>query len=144
MAPAAIVVGLLGAAAAPALAGRLVFGGGALAIAALWALARRRRPTLIVGGEGYRVVEGGRERLRVGFAEVVRARAVPEQRAMYLDCGDPSRNLLVPTRHGFGFRFARQAELYVLLARRLEGRLEIVEALIPPDEKKQVEKKKTP
>ena len=145
VAPAAIVVGLLGAAAAPALVGRMVLGGGGLVIALLWALGRYRRPTLVVDALGYRVVEGRRERLRVEFVEIRRARAVPAECAMYLDCGDPGRNLLVPTRHGFGFRFARQSELYVLLAKRLGATLEIVDALIVPDGKPDHKKKrKTP
>ncbi len=131
--PLAVALGLLGAALAPTLTGHLVLGGGAAAVGALWALTRARRPALLVGAEGYRVVEGRREKLRVRWDELRRVRAVPAEQAMYLDCGEPGRNLLLPTRHGFGFRFQRQSELYVLLARRLEGRLEIVDALAAPD-----------
>jgi hypothetical protein len=131
--PLAIAVGLVGTATATGPTGRLVFGGGAAAIAALWALGRWRRPTLIVGPEGYRVVEAGRERLAVAFSEVKRARAVPAELAMYVDCGDPARNLLLPMRHGYGFRFARQDELYVLLAKRLGDRVEIVATLAAAD-----------
>jgi hypothetical protein len=136
MVPLAIVLGLVGAGLSRAPLGRALFGGGALAIAALWGVSRMRRPELVVDEQGYRVEEGRREKLRVGFAEVKRVRAVPQEQAMYLDCGDPARNLLLPTRHGFGFRFARQGALYALLARSLDGKIEIAETLLPPEEKK--------
>jgi hypothetical protein len=108
----------------------MVLGGGSALIAALWAGARLRRPVLVVDGEGYRVEVGRRERLRVAFREVLRVRAVPSEQAMYVDCGDPARNLLLPTRHGWGFRFARQGALYVLLAKQLADRLQIADRLI--------------
>ncbi len=90
----------------------------------------------MVDASGYRVEQGARELLRVGFDEVKRVRAVPAEQSMYVDCGEPARNLLLPPRRGYGFRFARQGDLYVILAKRLEDRLEIVESLAPPDEKK--------
>ncbi len=130
--PAAIALGLLGAAAGPTARARVTFGVGSGTLALLGAIGRWRRPTLIIDEQGYRVTERGRERLSVAFAEVVRARAVPAERALYLDCGDPARNLLVPPRHGFGFRFARQAELYLLLARQLGDKLVVVAELVEP------------
>jgi hypothetical protein len=33
------------------------------------------------------------------------------EHALYVDCGDPGRNLLVPPARGFGFRFAEQEAL---------------------------------
>ena len=111
---------------------RWVCGGGAIVLAVLWFVGRTARPTLVVDGTGYRVEERGRERLCVSFAEVVGARAVPAEHAMYLDCGDRARNLLLPPRRGFGFRFERQSHLYVRLARALDGKLAIVERLESP------------
>src|SRR5207248_7741790 len=102
-----------------------------IAIVAMWVLTVLRRPVLVVDDEGYSVEVRGRRTLRVLFSEVQRVRAVPAELAMYLDCGDPARNLLLPTRHGFGFRFARQAALYVLLARHLQDRIEIADKLVP-------------
>jgi hypothetical protein len=142
MVPLALVLGLVGAAVARTLNGRLLFGGGTAIVGALWAMSRVRRPTLAVGETGYRVLERGRERLKVEFSEVKTVRAVPAQEAMYVDCGDPSRNLLLPSRHGYGFRFEKQAELYVLLAKRLDGRIEVVDALVAPDPPKEKKKKK--
>lgn len=138
MIPVAIGVGLAGAATARGPVGQLVFGGGTALVAALWGLGRRRRPVLLVDDQGYRVEERGREKLRVAFREVKRVRAVPAEQAMYIDCGAPARNLLLPTRHGYGFRFARQPELYVLLAQHLGDRVEIVETLIPPESPKPI------
>lgn len=133
MVPLAIVLGLVGAGMARTTAGRAILGGGALAITALWALGRARRPELVVDDTGYRVEECKHARLRVEFAEVKQVRAVPAEQAMYVDCGDPARNLLLPSRHGFGFRFARQGELYALLARHLDAKIEIADALLPPE-----------
>lgn len=70
------------------------------------------RPWLVVDDEGYAVWERGREKLRVAWREVVAVRADADEHACYVDCGDPTRNLLVPPRRGFGFRFERQEALY--------------------------------
>ena len=129
--PIAIALGLAGIAFATGSTPRLVYAAGTLAVIALWLANLARRPVLVVDGEGYRVEVRRREVVRVRFDEVKRVRAVPGEQAMYLDCGDPKRNLLLPTRHGFGFRFARQATLYVTLAKRLSDRLEIADTLIP-------------
>ena len=126
--PAAIAFGVLAAIALEG-NGRWVCAGGALVIAALWFIGRAARPTLVIDDGGYRVEERGTERLRVAFADVKRARAVPAEQAMYVDCGDPARNLLLPPRRGFGFRFDRQTALYVRLAQSLSDKIEIVEKL---------------
>jgi hypothetical protein len=126
--PLAVVLGVLGAVAGGGVL-RWVCGIGAVLIALLWLVGAMRRPELVLEAGGYRVEEGGRERLRVDFTEVRRARAVPAEHAMYVDCGDPRRNLLLPPRRGYGFRFDRQSELYVRLARALGDRVEIVDRL---------------
>jgi hypothetical protein len=127
--PVAIVAGLLSAVLWQGVVPRWICGGGAVVLAILWLL--ERRPVLVIDAEGYQVEERGQKRLRVPFAEVRRARAVPAEHAMYVDCGDPGRNLLLPPRRGFGFHFDRQAQLYVLLARRLEDKLQVVSSLLP-------------
>ncbi|HEX2568667.1 MAG TPA: hypothetical protein VH877_03840 [Polyangia bacterium] len=127
--PVAIGAGILAALFWQGVVPRWLCGGGAVMLAILWLL--ERRPVLVVDAEGYQVEERGRSRLRVPFAEVQRARAVPAEHAMYVDCGDPGRNLLLPPRRGFGFHFERQAQLYVLLARRLEDKLQVVASLVP-------------
>lgn len=129
--PVAIAVGLVGGAAAEA--ARIFFLASAAAIALLWWASRLFARVLVVGEQGYRVEQRGRTVLEVRWDEVRRARAVPVEQAMYLETGDPARNLLLPTRHGYGFRFARQAELYLRIARALAGKLEIVETLVPPE-----------
>ncbi len=73
--------------------------------------------------EGYAVEEHGREKLRVPWREVVKVRADGAEQALYIDVGDPSRNLLVPPRRGYGFRFDRADELFQhVLALRAAGK----------------------
>jgi hypothetical protein len=129
MAPTALSIAVLMALFAGGRAPRIGYSVLAVIVGGLWLLARTRRPVLLVDDDGYRVEVGGQVKLRVRFEEVTRARAVPAEQAMYLDCGDPGRNLLLPTRRGFGFRFAEQGALYVLLAKRLGDRLEIADKL---------------
>ena len=129
--PLAIALGLVGAATAYAERARWALGGGAAVIAGLAVVARVRRPELVVDDEGYRVEQVGRVNLSVKWSEVVRARAVPAEQAMYIDCGDPARNLLLPPHRGWGFRFAHQSDLYVHLATHLQGKLEVVPTLLP-------------
>src|SRR5579883_2844415 len=93
--PIAIVVGLAGLALSDGRTPRLIYAVGTALVALLWAWSRWRRPVLIVDGAGYRVEVAGRLKLKVRFAEVRRARAVPAEQAMYVDCGDPARNLLL-------------------------------------------------
>jgi hypothetical protein len=134
--PAAVAMALVGLLAFPGLVPRIVCGAAAALVALLWLDGRRRRPVLVVTDDGYQVEVGRRRKLEVSFADVLRVRAVPALQAMYLDCGDPARNLLVPPRRGYGFRFLEQEKLYVLLATRLADKLEVVAALetapVPP------------
>ena len=139
--PVAIALGLLGAATASEPRARLFCAVVAAAIAALWGIARLLGQALAVDERGYRVVRRDKVLLAVGWDEVKRARAVPAEQAMYLDTGTPAKNLLLPTRHGYGFRFARQPELYVRIARALGERLEVVESLEPPEPAKEKKKK---
>lgn len=128
--PLAVMLGALGVAFAGANGPRVYFLVATALVCLLWWVQAWRRPVLIVDDGGYRVRVRGRERLRVRWSEVRSARAVPDEHAMYLDCGDPARNLLLP-QHGYGFRFARQPELYALLATRFGDRLERVAKLVP-------------
>ena len=98
----------------------------AIIAAVLW----RARPSLLLDERGYAVWEGGREKLRVGWDEVKRVRCDQAEHACYVDCGEPARNLLVPPRRGYGFRFERQAELYAqVIAAVGADRLEMVKKL---------------
>jgi hypothetical protein len=128
---AAVVAGVLSALALVGTPRWVCLGGTAFVLLAA-AAARLARPVLVVDARGYRVEERGRVRLTVGFTEIARARAVPAEQAMYLDCGEPARNLLVPPRRGYGFRFERQGVLYARLARALGDRLEVVSSLERP------------
>jgi hypothetical protein len=110
--PVAVAVALLGAATAHALTGRLVAGWFALLGIAAWIWQRRQRPVLLVDDDGWAIERHGREALRVRWAEVKEARVDRPEHAVYLDCGDPGRNLLVPPRRGFGFRFDDQQALF--------------------------------
>jgi hypothetical protein len=131
LAPLAALFGIAGVVFAVSSTARALFIAGTAATLLLALLARLRRPLLFLEEDGYRVEVAGKVTLRVKFAEVKQARAVPAQQAMYLDTGQPGRNLLLPARSGFGFRFARQDELYRLLAERLADRLVVVETLVP-------------
>lgn len=76
------------------------------------AILYRLRPSLVLDVNGYAIWERGREKLRVLWREVQSVRADAAESALYIDCGDATRNLLVPPRRGYGFRFERQADLY--------------------------------
>ena len=129
-----------------AASGALFAGGflraGCIAFAAfaalIWAWQARARPELVVDDDGYAVVENGREKLRVPWGEVRRVRADRAEHALYVDAGDSARNLLVPPKRGFGFRFARQELLYARVIERVpEPLIEMVDRLdAPPPEKK--------
>jgi hypothetical protein len=107
---------------------------GLAAIAAWWQA--RAKPALIVDERGYAVEEHGREKLRVAWSEVVRVRADRAESALYVDCGDPARNLLVPPRRGFGFRFERAERLYALIVSSVQAeRVEAVDRLDPKPQK---------
>jgi hypothetical protein len=100
---------------------------------------RRAHPEVLVDEQGYAVCEYGREKLRVAWSEVKRVRADRAEHAVYVDCGEPARNLLVPPRRGFGFRFARAAELYAKILDRVPAeKIEMVarlDARPPPSQK---------
>ena len=108
----------------------------ALLAIALWLWQWRAQPSLVVDDEGYAVEEHGREKLRVAWSEVKRVLADSAEHALYVDCGDRARNLLVPPRRGFGFRFERAAELYVRICERVPDRVEQVERLDGAGKKK--------
>jgi hypothetical protein len=72
---------------------------------------RRAGAELILDDDGYALREFGREKVRVPWREVVKVRFDAAEQAMYLDCGDPARNLLIPPARGYGYRFERPAEL---------------------------------
>lgn len=105
--PIAIVMALAGAAAAHALPARLMAGFFALLGAGAWLWQERHRPTLVLDEAGYAIEQRGREKLRVAWSEVHKVRIDRKESAIYVDCGDKGRNLFVPPRRGYGFRFAR-------------------------------------
>jgi hypothetical protein len=109
--PLAVAVALIGGAVAHALAGRLIGAWFALLGVAAWLWQRRQRPVLLLDDDGWAIERRGRETLRVRWPDVQTVRLERREHALYLDCGDPGRNLLVPPRRGFGFRFADQAAL---------------------------------
>jgi hypothetical protein len=116
---------------------RGVSGTFALATAVAAWVQRRARPALVLDERGYAVEEHGREKLRVAWSEVVKVRADEEEHALYLDCGDPSRNLLVPPVRGYGFHFEHAEELYRRILEAVPDKVEPVARLdMPPPAKK--------
>jgi hypothetical protein len=110
--PLAVAVALVGAAVAQVISARIVCGVvAALAILAAW-IQGRGKPALILDERGYAVEENGREKLRVAWGEVQKIRADSAESALYVEIGDPARNLLVPPKRGYGFRFERPEELF--------------------------------
>jgi hypothetical protein len=117
--PLAVAIAIVGAVVATALWARIACVAVAcLAVLAAW-LQGRARPALVIDDEGYAVEEHGREKLRVRWSEVVKVRADGGEKALYVDVGDPARNLLVPPRRGYGFRFERADELYQHILQRV-------------------------
>lgn len=104
--PIAIVMALAAAAAAHALPARIVAGFFALLGAVAWMWQERHRPTLVLDDAGYAIEQNGAEKLRVAWSEVQKVRIDRKESAVYVDCGDKGRNLFVPPRRGYGFRFA--------------------------------------
>lgn len=129
--PIAFVLAVAGAVLATNNGTRLVYLGLTLLVVALAFLVRARRPVLVIDDAGYRVEIRRRVRVRVRWDEVKHARGADAEHAMYLDCGEPARNLLLPPGRGYGFRFERQDVLYARLALRLADRLELVDSLVP-------------
>lgn len=125
----AVATGALLAALAPSLGWRVLCGAVALALLLLtWALGRRR-PVLIVDAAGYRVEVAGRERLRVAWTEVRRVLCDRSEAALYLDCGDGKRNLLVPPAAGFAFTFSDRERLAQRILLLVGDKVEYVERL---------------
>lgn len=99
-------------------------------LAAGWLWSRVSARTLVLDDDGYAIEAWGRERLRVHWREVARVRHEPREPALYVDCGDKTRNLLVPPARGFGFRFAAaEAAVARVLASVPPERVETVERL---------------
>jgi hypothetical protein len=128
--PLAVLVALAGAVVSEALWARIVCVLVAVvALLAAW-LQSRGGAALVVDDEGYAVEERGREKLRVRWSEVQKARADAAEQALYLDTGDPARNLLVPPQRGYGFRFERADELYREILKRIpQDKIEAVARL---------------
>jgi hypothetical protein len=127
--PLAVAVAALGSGLASSWWARALFGAVALAAALAAAWQWRARPRLVVDERGYAVEEHGREKLRVAWTEVVKVLADAEEHALYVDCGDKTRNLLVPPRRGFGVRFARADVLYARVLEAVPDRVELVKRL---------------
>ena len=135
--PAALIFTAAAALFAPGLVLRAACIAFAVFALAMWLWQARRRPELVVDDGGYAVFEGGREKLRVRWPEVRRVRADRAEHALYVDAGDPARNLLVPPRRGFGFRFPRQELLYARVIEHVPaGIVEMVTQLDGPPVKK--------
>jgi hypothetical protein len=131
--PVAIGLALLGVVVARALPARIIAGVFALLGLLAWRLQERLRPTLVLDDDGYAIEQQGREKLRVHWNEVQSVRVVRAEHALYVDCGDPARNLLVPPPHGYGFRFADAEALCArVLAAVPAERVAEVAALEPP------------
>lgn len=134
--PIAVVVALGGAALAPSLWLRVACVAFALFAVAVGWMQHRARPALVLDESGYAVEEHGREKLRVAWSEVVRVRADVAEHALYVDCGDAARNLLVPPRRGYGFRFERADELFACIVEAVgRDKVETVARLDAPPPK---------
>ena len=105
---------------------RLAFLGAAALLLLLHLLLSRRRPVLVLDGEGYRVERGGREVLRVRWTEARRVLLDKEEQALYVDCGDGARSLLVPPRRGWAFTFSDRERLVAAVLAAVPDRIEEV------------------
>ena len=125
----AVATGGLLAVMAPSVLLRGLSGGMAVALMLLtWAVGRRR-PVLILDDAGYRVQVGSRERFRVRWDEVHRVLRDRSEGAVYLDCGDGKRNLLVPPAAGFAFTFSDRVGLVERILTRVGDKVQDVERL---------------
>lgn len=98
-----------------------------------WGWLRTQARTLVLDEAGYAIEARGRERLRVGWSEVRRVLHDPGEDAVYVDCGDKARNLLIPPARGFGFHVAEAAAATArVLAAVPAERVETVERLEEP------------
>lgn len=122
----AILIGAMLAALSPLAWARLAGAGAALLLLAAQFLLRARRPVLVIDAGGYRVEVAGRARFSVRWEEVQRVLRDDSEQAMYIDCGDRRRNLLLPPRAGFAFTFTQRERLYSLLNALVGGRAQDV------------------
>jgi hypothetical protein len=100
-----------------------------------WTWSRSSARFVVVDDDGYAFEAGGREKLRVRWSDVKKVRHEPREQAVYVDCGDPARNLLVPPRRGFGFHVSDAATLCArVLASVPAEKVETVERLEKPPE----------
>jgi hypothetical protein len=127
--PVSLVIAFTGAALADAMWLRLFCGGFGVLTLGLWLVLRRAQPCVVIDDQGYAVEEFGKEKLRVAWSDVVKVRADPSEHALYVDCGDPAKNLLVPPRRGYGFRFPKAQELYARIVDKVPDKVELVERL---------------
>ncbi len=95
----------------------------------LSALSLRYRPTLVVDDEGYAVESAGRRRFSVAWSAVQHVRHDPAEQALYIDCGVPAHNLLLPPQAGYAFGFEQRDVLYQRLLSYVGERAEIVARL---------------
>lgn len=100
-----------------------------------WFYLQATRPVVVVDDDGWAVERGGEERLRVRWSEVVKVKADAQEKAAYVDCGDKARNLLVPPRRGYGFRFEASDALYDRIVAAVPDRVELVDRLDAPQNK---------
>lgn len=119
--PVAVALAAIGAFVAYGLWARVGAALFALVGAAAFAWQERHRPTLVVDDAGYAVEQLGREKLRVAWSEVKTVRIDRRESALYIDCGDKARNLLVPPRRGWGFHFADAERLCARVVAALPG-----------------------
>ncbi|HXU70053.1 MAG TPA: hypothetical protein VN947_12035 [Polyangia bacterium] len=128
--PIAIALALVGAFAAHTSTARIIAAGFAALGGLAWWWQERHRPTLVIDEAGWAIEQQGKEKLRVVWSEVLRVRVDRRENALYVDTGDKARNLLIPPRSGYGFRFADAATACArLLAAVPADRVEEVERL---------------
>ena len=104
----------------------------ALLLLGLHVLSRRRRPLLVLDESGYAVEVAGVRRFFVPWTAVTRVLHDPSEQALYLDCGDPGRNLLLPPVAGFAFTFEHRDDLYRRLLSQVGDRAQLVDRLDQP------------
>lgn len=111
---------------------RLSAAAAAVLLVGLQAWARRRRPVLVLDDSGYAVEVAGSRRFFVPWTAVTRVLHDPSEQALYLDCGEPGHNLLLPPRAGFAFTFTDRQDLYQRLLSQVGERAQLVERLDQP------------
>jgi hypothetical protein len=101
----------------------------AFVVAVLAIVQSRLQPVLILDDAGYAIQRGGKILFRVAWSEVKKVRADAREQALYIDCGDPARNLLVPPARGYGFHFADASKIYARVLAAVGDRVVQVERL---------------